>query len=425
MSITILPSPVNGDTTAPPSKSLMQRACACALIRKGQVVIRNPGRSDDELASIRVTGELGARCELKDHELHIQSDGIRVSGGEIHCGESGLGVRMFTPLAALTGREITIHGEGSLLNRPMDFFETVLPQLQVKVSATEGKLPLRIKGPLQPGNITIDGSISSQFLTGLLMAYSAAGAEDASITVHNLKSKPYTDLTLEIMKDFGLHTPENRNYETFHFGKKKTAGAPGTITYQVEGDWSGAAFFLVAGAIAGKMTVKGINAFSKQADKAVLQALMDSGCSLSIREDQVEAAAAPLKAFHFDATDCPDLFPPLTALAACCKGTSAINGVHRLIHKESNRALALRETFGAMGIGIDIQDDLMIIHGGTGIRSAVVSSHHDHRIAMACAVAALKADGPVTIEDEQAVTKSYPDFFEHLKHSQHTAHANL
>ncbi|MBS1564179.1 MAG: 3-phosphoshikimate 1-carboxyvinyltransferase, partial [Bacteroidetes bacterium] len=155
--------------------------------------------------------------------------------------------------------------------------------------------------------------------------------------------------------------------------------------------------------------------FSTQADKAILQALSDSGAGLSVQEKQIEVRSLPLKAFHFNATDCPDLFPPLVALAGCCQGTTAIEGVNRLAHKESNRALTLQQEFGKMGVEIVLQDDLMLVKGGGGLHGATVHSHHDHRIAMACAVAALRAAGQTVIEEANAIDKSYPDFYAHIQ----------
>jgi 3-phosphoshikimate 1-carboxyvinyltransferase len=301
------------------------------------------------------------------------------------------------------------------VTRPMDFFDEIFPYLDVKMESVSGKLPLTIQGPLVPRTVTIDGSLSSQFLTGMLLAYSASGASDVSIKVTNLKSRPYIDLTLEVMKQFGLRVPVNHNYEAFSFGKAEPVATESLHTYTVEGDWSGAAFLFVAGAIAGPLTVKGLDVFSPQADKAVLQALMQCGAGISVEAEQISLRPVPLQAFHFNATDCPDLFPPLVALAACCKGKTVIEGVSRLAHKESNRALTLQEEFGKMGIQIDLQDDLMIIHGGTGIKGAAVHSRHDHRIAMACAVAALCADAPVVIAEAEAINKSYPDFYTHLQ----------
>src|SRR6185503_11470302 len=209
--------------------------------------------------------------------------------------------------------------------------------------------------------------------TGLLFGYAASNAKDVTITVNNLKSKPYIDLTLAVMKQFGWEV-ENRNYEEFHFAGASTTlsavATPSTAlrTYTVEGDWSGAAFLLVTGAIAGDITVKGLDVQSTQADRAVLQALSACGAKLSIQPEQIEIGPASLIAFQFNATECPDLFPPLVALAAYCKGTTVIEGVTRLTHKESNRALTLQEEFGKMGVEIELQDNLMLIKGGNGLK---------------------------------------------------------
>lgn len=393
----------------------MQRACAAALVSKGESIIKNPGHSNDDKAAMDIISRLGAVLDLSEEVLVVNSKGVIPITDEINCGESGLSIRMFTPLVALSEKQVIINGSGSLATRPMDFFDEVLPQLNVKVKSKNGKLPLAIQGPVVPKNITVDGSLSSQFLTGLLMAYAAADATDVSITVNDLKSRPYIDLTLDVMKQFGLKLPENKNYESFYFNKSTHDLRLTSHAYVVEGDWSGGAFLLVAGAIAGNITVKGLDVFSTQADKAVLQALMDCGAGISIESSQIELRPMPLRAFHFNATDCPDLFPPLVALAACCEGTTAIEGATRLTHKESNRALTLQEEFGKMGIEITLQDDLMLVKGGTGIKGATVHSRHDHRIAMACAVAALKADAPVLIEEAEAINKSYPDFYQHLQ----------
>ncbi len=415
MRATVQPSQLSGIVHAPVSKSSMQRACAAALVRNGESTINDPGESDDNKAALDVISQLGARYVNEVDKVVISSEGVNINAGaEMNCGESGLGIRMFTPLAALSKEAITINGKGSLLSRPMDFFDEVLPQLGVKVRSNNGKLPLQVQGPLEPKNITIDGSLSSQFLTGLLMAYAAADANNVSIKVNGLKSKPYIDLTLKVMKDFGLKLPENKNYEEFYFNGNVHQSNNTAINYTVEGDWSGAAFLLVAGAIAGNIIVKGLDISSSQADKAVLQALMDCGCILSIQEKQIEVGAASLKAFHFNADDCPDLFPPLVALAAYCEGTTVIEGVSRLQHKESNRAITLQEEFGKMGVEIVLQDNLMLVKGGKGVKGSHVHSHHDHRIAMACAVAGLKANGETVIEEAQAVNKSYPEFYEHI-----------
>jgi len=417
MQVTIHPSIVKGTIRSAASKSSMQRACAAALLQKGTTQIINPGISNDDIAAIDVIQHLGATINYeKNGDLIINSNGIMPISNELNCGESGLGIRMFAPLAALSNQQLTVNGTGSLLSRPMNFFDDIFPQLGVTIESNNGKLPITIKGPLNPVDIEIDGSLSSQFLTGLLMAYGAAGADGVHISVKNLKSKPYIDLTIQVMNHFGYEVT-NHNYEIFSFKASKQKNINALYKYQVEGDWSGAAFLLVAGAIAGNVVVEGLDVLSTQADKAILKALIDCGCILSIGDNRIEVGNSILKSFHFNATDCPDLFPPLVALAACCEGTTVIEGVKRLEHKESNRGITLQEEFAKLGVEIKLQDDLMLIKGFAvpTIKSTTVHSRHDHRIAMACAVAALKAEGPVVIDDADAINKSYPNFYLHLQ----------
>ncbi len=413
MQVTIQPSTISGTTVAPASKSSMQRACAAALLSRGITTILNPGSSNDDKAALDVITKLGASIlSIGPAELVISSDGVQPIGDELNCGESGLGIRMFSPIASTSGKSLRVTGTGSLLTRPMQFFDEIFPALGIRVNSNHGFLPIDIRGPLRPASITIDGSLSSQFLTGLLMAFGAAGAGDAEITVNNLKSKPYIDLTISVMREFGI-TVEHDGYRVFRFPVKNQAFTP--CIYQVEGDWSGGAFLLIAGAVAGRVKIEGLDPASTQADKAILKALRSAGAALTIEGTNIVCEPAALKSFHFDATDCPDLFPPLVALAAYGDGVSEITGVTRLAHKESNRGITLKEEFGKLGVRIDLAGDLMKVQGGNELRGNAVHSRHDHRIAMACAVAALSAREKTTIHDAEAVDKSFPEFYNQLK----------
>jgi 3-phosphoshikimate 1-carboxyvinyltransferase len=288
--------------------------------------------------------------------------------------------------------------------------EEALSQLDVICTSTGGFLPLTIQGPIKGGRCEIDGSVSSQLLTGLLMALPLA-AKNSEISVNNLKSKPYIDMTIQILKSFGI-TINNMDYSLFQIqGNQKYV----PHNYTVEGDWSGGAFLLVAGAINGEMTIKGLRTDSKQSDMAILDALKLAGAKMKLYENKIEISKSELTAFDFDATESPDLFPPLVALASYCKGISTIKGVSRLVYKESDRAATLREEFGKMSISVSIKDDIMSITGGQPV-GARVESHEDHRIAMAVAVAALGSTGRIYIRDSQCVAKSYPDFFDDLRH---------
>lgn len=414
MIATIIPSRVHGSIRSPRSKSDMQRACAAALLHHGRTTILDPGRSNDDLAALDVIAKLGAEVQDLGDKIIITSKGVDPSENEINCGESGLGIRMFTPIAALSNKQLSIVGKGSLVNRPMDFFDEIFPQLDIAITTNRGKLPLQVKGPLVPKNIEVDGSLSSQFLTGLLMAYAASNAKDATITVRDLKSKPYIDLTLRVLKDFGMKVPIVQNHETYYFSAHETATIQGEFSYAIEGDWSGAAFLFVAGAISHQIVIEGMRSDSVQADMKILEAIKDAGAGLLLDGNNYTVTPATLKAFEFDATECPDLFPPLVALATYCDGITKIKGVRRLTHKESNRGLTLQDVFGKMGIQIELEDDLMLVYGGKQPKGASVHSHHDHRIAMAAAVAALGADGAVTIAEAEAIDKSYPAFYKDL-----------
>jgi 3-phosphoshikimate 1-carboxyvinyltransferase len=397
----------------------MQRACAAALINDGTTIIENAGNSNDEQAAKKIVEKLGASVDTVGKEVIITSSKqifSSTSPGKhsiISCGESGLSLRMFAPLAALFKHKITFTGEGSILKRPVDFFEDIFPQLGVEVQTNNGKIPLILKGPLHPKNVTVDGSLSSQFLTGLLMAYAKACTVPVSIHVKNLTSKPYIDLTMDILNHFGFHV-ENDHYEKFNL-YPHTFVSNHSVKYTVEGDWSNVAFLLVSGAIAGNVTVSSIDFNSSQGDKNIINALESCGALISINQKEITVKKNGLTGFNFDATHTPDLFPPLVVLAAYCSGTTTIKGVNRLLHKESNRALTLKTEFGKMKVDIEINDDLMIIRGAKQVTGAKVTSHNDHRIAMACAVAALGAADDTIIDAADAVKKSYPSFFEDLK----------
>jgi 3-phosphoshikimate 1-carboxyvinyltransferase len=404
----IEPSAVKGNIKAPSSKSMTQRAIAAALLADGESIIHNPSYCDDSLAAMSMAVGLGARVEPQVNELKINGSAI-LKEPKLNCGESGLAIRMFSPIAALYPVEITMVGANSLKKRPMFMIEEALNQLGVKCISSNGFLPLTIQGPIVGGHCEIDGSVSSQLLTGLLMALPLA-SKDSEIKVKNLKSKPYIDMTIQILKSFGI-TVKNEDYSFFRIpGNQKYI----PHNYIVEGDWSGGAFLLVAGAISGKLCITGLNRDSKQSDMSIINALENAGAKMTISENQIEISKSELKAFEFDATESPDLFPPLVALASYCEGVSIIKGVSRLIYKESDRAKVLKEEFGKLKINIEINDDIMFVTGGRP-QAARVESHDDHRIAMAVAISSLGAKGRVYIRDSQCVAKSYPGFFNDLR----------
>jgi len=349
-------------------------------------------------------------------EVNISGDAIEISGNnhfsdkkKFHCGESGLAARMMLALGSLYDDEVTVSGEGSLLKRDLGKVSKPLQDLGVECRTVNNNIPVTLKGPMKGGEIFVDGSESSQFISGLLMAMPLA-SNSSVLRVDNLKSRPYIDLTLEVLESFGIEV-ENNNYLTFTI--------PGNQKYtpteiETEGDWSGSAFLFVAGAIAGNIKLVGLNPESLQADKAILLAMTRADAIVIQEESSYTISPSKLKAFDFDATHCPDLFPPLAVLAAYAEGSSKITGVKRLFQKESNRAESLMLELGKIGIDIRLDDDLMIIQGGI-VKGGEMFSQNDHRIAMAGAVAALGAQEAVIINHAECVSKSWPGFFKDLK----------
>lgn len=402
------PSSISGRVDAPPSKSVTQRAIAAGLLADGVTLIRNISLSNDSLSAIGMAESLGAATRRYGDTLEMTGGKKAPSEVVLHCGESGLALRMFSPIAASLCRNATITGEGSLMNRPVTMISEALSQLGAEVISNGKNLPLRINGRIRGGGITIDGSTGSQLLTGLLMALPLLN-EDSGITVVDLKSKPYIELTLRLLADFGI-TVVNRNYEHFSVAGRQSYKA---CSYRVEGDWSGAAFLLVASAIAGPLTVGNIRRDSAQADRVITDAISMAGAEIVYDDDTATVTPADLHAFSYDATDCPDLFPPLAALASYCTGTSTIKGVSRLKHKESDRANTIISVLHSLGVTAREKDDTLYIDGGS-VRGAQVSSYNDHRIAMMAAVMALGSNAPVIIDGAEAVSKSFPDFFERL-----------
>jgi 3-phosphoshikimate 1-carboxyvinyltransferase len=408
MERSVEPSYISGQVKAPPSKSMTQRAIAAAILADGQSQILNPSYCDDSLAAMSIAVSLGARVDPDADKVTITGSG-EIKERKLNCGESGLAIRMFSPVAALFDEEITMTGAGSLKKRPMDMIGDALNQLGAGFTSTNGFLPLTIRGPLKGGFCEIDGSASSQLLTGLLMSLPLT-KKDSIIKVHNLKSKPYIDMTISVLKDFGINV-SNENYELFRV-KGRQKYVPGI--YEVESDWSGGSFLLVAGAVNGNLKITGLRTSSYQSDIAILKAMEQAGAVMKISDGIIEVSKSTLKAFELDATESPDLFPPLVALASYCKGVSKIKGTSRLKHKESDRAETLCEEFGKMNIKVELKDDCLLVTGGK-VKGARVNSWGDHRIAMAAAVAALGASDKVFIKDSHCVAKSYPRFFDDLR----------
>jgi len=414
MHAVIQPGVIQGVVAAPPSKSFTQRAYAGALLHQGKTVIHGAGHSADEQAALHMIRSLGAEVrEQGSGEVEVISQGVRPISTDPDCGESGLAARLFIPIIATCASPVTLTGSGSLMRRPMHGVREALQALGVDCPGFEGRLPITIQGPLTPVSLNIDGSNGSQLLTGLLFALAATATQPLTITVSDLKSKPYIDMTLAVLQEFGMPV-QNEHYETFTIDPARFL-RQGDVQLHIEGDWSGAANFLVAAAIAGNnLEVQHLALDSRQADRAIIEALQSAGAYLSFMDGCVGVRPSRLYGFDFDATDCPDLFPALAVLAACADGESNIWGVERLHDKESDRAASIADLLKFFDVPFVIRGDLMNITGVRRLSGGAIDAHGDHRIAMAAAIGALKAAEPVTITGAEAVNKSYPAFFNDL-----------
>jgi 3-phosphoshikimate 1-carboxyvinyltransferase len=409
---------VSGTLQVPASKSMMQRVCAAALLHKGTTTVYNYGQAEDDLAALAIIRQLGAAVAIDGEQLTIRSKGMPVATDHIHCGESGLSARLFTPIAALLAQPVRVEGSGSLPRRPMQPLADILPPLGVALPAFTGHIPFTLQGPLQARNISVDGSLSSQFISGLLFAFTAAAKQAVTLSVQHLKSKPYIDLSLEVLRLFGKPISASA-YEHLVIDPSRFTHEE-QVTLRIEGDWSSAVFWLAAAAIGGDILLQGLRQDSTQADRRIMDVLDQCGARSSWTSEGLRVqSSGTLRPFTLDATHCPDLFPVVSVLAACCTGTSHISGLHRLTHKESNRTESICNLLEALGVSYSIAADTLSVTGTAVLKAATVDSCHDHRMVMASALAALRADGPIGIQHATAVQKSYPGFFiDLLKHAQ-------
>jgi 3-phosphoshikimate 1-carboxyvinyltransferase len=404
----VKPGGIGGTVRAPPSKSMMQRALIIASLAHGETIITNPTFCDDAAAAISVIQALGAQVASGPEGVMVQGRGIP-RGTALDCGESGTCMRMISAVAALSDRKFIVSGKGSLMKRPVGMIVEPLCALGAECGTNKGLPPIRIKGPIHGGNVSVDGSVSSQFVSGLLIALPLC-KEDSEIEVAALKSNAYVAMTRSAMAIFGARDVSDDGMGNFHIrGGQRYAGR----RYAVEGDWSGAAFMLVAGAVGGSVRVEGL-AGGLQPDEGIKTAIFEAGADIVSGDGWVEVHGGDLRGFEFDATNSPDLFPPLAALACNCRGRSVIRGASRLKHKESDRAAVLADELGRLGADIKVTGDDMVIEGGA-LRGGGLNPHGDHRIAMAGAVAGLRSKNGVLVSDEKCVSKSYPGFFDDLE----------
>lgn len=420
MILKVFPGQLTQDVIwAPPSKSITQRLIAMATVAKGTTVIRRPSESDDCTHAMMMAAQLGADVELGEDAIAIHGRWPLVPrADQLTPGESGLGMRLFACLASLQPKAVSFERSGSLLKRDLTDLQDILRAFQVEVDGTAPGQATSVRGQIQHGEVHIDASGSSQVLTGLLCAL-PHGTATSKIRVQHVVSRPYVDMTLEILEDMGIAVSvvqddsESRELELLIDGNQRAHG----IDVAVDGDWSAAAFLLALGALCAPqhLSIEGLCSTYTQADEAVKGAMLFGGCRLAGTDDGVQVKSGRPKGFDLDLTDAPDLFPPLAALAAFGKNPSTFRGVHRLANKESNRASVIQQEWRKAGIQVDIDHaaDTMVIHPGD-VQSARLDAHGDHRIAMAAALFGA-AGAPIEIVGAECVAKSYPAFFDDLE----------
>ena len=408
MNKTILPFKFQGSLVANPSKSYLQRAVVCAALAKEKTRFSIDNPSEDVSAALRLLPALGA--SFQNGIVTPASSENRQVELILNVGESGLLLRLMSTIGLGFAKRLILQGEGTLLQRSIVSLVDQLRAIGLQVESNNGFLPVVIEGEITNTSLSVNASDSSQFLSGLLISLSQRPF-DSVVNVTALSSEPYIDLTLVVLKDFGVSI-RHEDYKTFSI-KGNQMMSPQKIN--IEGDWSGAANHLVGAAISGEITMKGLSINSNQADKNILDALVDFGAMVEVNEREIKVKQNEKRPFVFDATQCPDLFPPLAILACAVVGTSEIKGLHRLVNKESNRQLSIVKMLNVLGVNYRIVVDSILIEGKGKVNGGTIATHNDHRISMAGAMAACIASSEIIIDNIACVAKSYPNFFNDLE----------
>lgn len=402
------PSVISGTVAAPPSKSAGHRSLICAALSDAPVTVTGCGISDDITATERVLCALGAQIERSGTTVRITPISNIPDKAVLDCGESGSTARFIIPIAAALGaKNVTVTGRGRLPSRPFEILCRLLRRRGVDCSTDT--LPMSLGGQLPAGEYSLPGNVSSQYISGLLMALSVVPGSSRIVLTTPLESAAYVDMTVDELKRFGAFvTKTSDGYEIE--GRKRLRASD----RRVEGDWSQAAFFLSAGAVCGgSVTVTGLDRSSLQGDKAIVDILKGFGADIEESDQRITVRRSKLKGTVVNASQIPDLVPIIAVTAAFAAGRTVINGAARLRLKESDR---LHETVTRLvSFGIDAAEtaDGMIINGGKPMGAAITSAN-DHRIVMAFSVLACGSERGSSISGAEAINKSYPEFISDL-----------
>lgn len=416
--VKITPSILGGEIKIPPSKSLCHRAIICASLSEGVSIIENFILSDDMTATIGGMEALGADIEKITSENDNNSTlELKIKGGfkkikdTIDCIESGSTLRFLIPIALLDSGKITFTGSGKLVSRPIQPYLDIFNRQNIKYMLQNGQLPFTAEGVLKSGEYEVKGNISSQFITGLMFALPLLSGDSKIIITTELESKGYIDLTLDVLGKYGIEIG-NKDYKEFYIkGNQKYLNKD----YYVEGDFSQAAFWIVAGLLGNGISCKRLNINSLQGDRVILDIIRKMDGHFEEKEDRIDVYGSETIGTVIDASQCPDLVPILAVLGALSTGTTKIINAARVRIKESDRLKAISEELIKLGADIKELEDGLIINGKDQLEGGTVDSWNDHRIAMALAVASIKCKDSVTITNSSAVKKSYPGFWNDFK----------
>lgn len=403
--IKLEPKALKGNIQVPSSKSYGHRALICAALSNKPCSISNISFSEDIKATLSCLGALGYRFNIKGNI--IKSCGFETSSLEtMYCKESGSTLRFMIPIAALSEKPWSIKGEPSLMARPLQVYEEIFHKQGLEFLLNKPQSTLQIKGPLKADDLKVRGDISSQFISGLLFALPILQGDSSIEVITPLESKKYIHMTLDIIKKFGIDIAEENNK---YIIKGNQSYAP--YDYEVEGDYSQAAFWMVAGALSGEILLSNLNIHSLQPDKEIVKILTSMGANVEFMSQGIKVSKSDTVGIDIDASQMPDIIPIIAVLASLSKGTTRIYNAGRLRIKESDRLKAITEGLNRLGAKVTEQEDALIIKGVKELRGGYVKGYNDHRIVMSLAIASSACKEAVHIEDCEAVNKSYPDFF--------------
>lgn len=414
MSVTISQSTIEGTIQTPPSKSYTHRAMICGLLSSGPTIIRNHLVCDDTSATMQLSRMMGAKITHNENLIISGAETLKAPGTEMDCLGSGTTLRLFSGISALTNGRCVLTGDSSLQKRPIGELLDALNQLGIRASAINNndRPPVEIHGNIIEGaTVKIRGDISSQYISGLLFACSKGTNESTIEITTQLESRPYVEMTLEVLEHFGVIAEHTDNWQVISIPGNQTYD---NSHYEVPGDYSSAAFLMVAGALAGKVKINGLRKESLQGDSHIVKILKEMGVSISQSQSAITVTKSEPEPTSIDATNIPDIIPVLAVLASQAEGQTRIFNAERLRYKESNRLKTTIMELRKMGADLKETKDGIIINGPTKLHGAVIDPHGDHRIAMACAVASLVSKHSTTINDIECVKKSYPNFIEDI-----------